>query len=62
MHPDVQSELAGKCPKCNMDLVQSKKEKMKREVMKMYQCPMHSNEVNNKPGKCNKCKMDMKEK
>ncbi len=62
MHPDVQSKLAGKCPKCNMDLVQSKKEKMKMEIMKIYQCPMHTNEVSNRPGKCKKCKMDMNEK
>ena len=59
MHPDVKSELVGKCPKCNMDLAQSKKEKMKNGFMKMYQCPMHSNEVSNRHRKCKKCKMDM---
>ena len=62
MHPDVKSEILGKWTKCKMDLVKSKKEKMKNEIMKMYQCPMHSNEVSNRSGKCKKCKMDMKEK
>jgi hypothetical protein len=62
MHPDVVSDNPGKCPKCNMNLVQSKKEIMKSEVMKLYQCPMHSNEKSDKPGKCKKCNMEMKEK
>ena len=45
-----------------MNLVQSKKEIMKSEVMKLYQCPMHSNEKSDKAGKCKKCNMEMKEK
>ncbi|MFX7849331.1 heavy metal-binding domain-containing protein, partial [Acinetobacter baumannii] len=42
MHPEVTSNEAGKCSKCGMDLTLSPKEKMKREVMKIYSCPMHS--------------------
>ena len=60
MHADVVSGKPGKCPKCSMDLVQSKKEIMKSEVMKLYQCPMHPNEKSDKPGKCKKCNMEMK--
>jgi hypothetical protein len=45
-----------------MDLTLSPKEKMKREVMKIYSCPMHSDVTSNKPGKCSKCGMDLREK
>lgn len=41
MHPEVVSNKAGKCPKCNMNLSLSKKEQMKMEVMKIYTCSMH---------------------
>ena len=40
-----------------MDLQATKKEKMKMEAMKTYSCPMHPDEVMNKPGKCSKCGM-----
>ena len=60
MHADVVSGNPGKCPKCKMNLVQSKKEIMKSEVMKLYQCPMHPNEKSDKPGKCKNCNMEMK--
>ena len=55
MHPSVVSDAAGKCPKCGMDLTLSKKEQMKKEVMKLYTCPMHSEVVSNHPGSCAKC-------
>ncbi len=55
MHPDVVSDKEGKCPKCNMDLTLSKKEQMKKEVMKLYSCPMHPEVVSNHPGTCTKC-------
>jgi len=62
MHTAINSDRPGDCPKCKMKLVQSKKEIMKSEVMKIYQCPMHPNEKSNQPGKCKLCKMEMKEK
>jgi periplasmic mercuric ion binding protein len=62
MHPDVKSDLPGKCSKCGMDLTKSKKEQMKMEVMKTYTCPMHSDITSNSPEKCSKCGMDLKEK
>ena len=55
MHPDIVSDTAGKCPKCGMDLTLSKKEQMKRDVMKLYSCPMHPEVVSNHPGTCAKC-------
>lgn len=62
MHPEVTSSKPGKCPKCNMNLELSKKEQMKREVMKMYTCPMHPNVKADKPGKCPECGMALVER
>ena len=59
MHPEVTSDKPGKCSKCGMDLVKSKKEKMKMEVMKMYSCPMHPEVISDKPGKCTTCGMNL---
>jgi uncharacterized paraquat-inducible protein A len=61
MHPEVTSDKPGKCSKCGMDLIRSKKEQMKMEVMKLYTCPMHPEVTSDKPGKCSKCGMDLKE-
>ncbi len=55
MHPNIVNDVAGKCPKCGMDLTRSKKEQMKRDVMKLYSCPMHAEVVSNRPGTCAKC-------
>lgn len=55
MHPGVTSDKPGKCSKCGMDLTLSKKEQMKRDVMKIYSCSMHSEVVSNSPGKCPRC-------
>lgn len=49
-------------PKCGMDLMRSRKEQMKMEVMKMYTCPMHPDVVSNKPGNCPKYGMKLIEK
>lgn len=59
MHPDVKMDKPGKCPKCGMDLVLSKKEEMKKEVTKTYTCPVHADVVSNKPGKCPQCRKKM---
>ena len=55
MHPEVVSNEPGKCSKCNMDLTLSKKEQIKKEVMKDYTCPMHKEVVSNMAGTCAKC-------
>lgn len=59
MHPDVTSDVPGKCSKCGMDLTKSKKEQMKMEVMKMYSCPMHPDVKSDMPGKCSQCGIDL---
>lgn len=56
MHPEVVSDEAGKCSKCNMDLTLSKKEKMKKDVTNTFTCPMHKEVVSNHKGVCAKCK------
>ena len=58
-HSGVHSKTPGKCPKCNMDLTLSKKEQMKRDVVKNYTCPMHAQVVSDKPGKCPMCNKDL---
>jgi putative DNA topoisomerase len=55
MHADVVSNEQGKCSKCNRDLVMSKKEQMKKEVMRDYAYPMHKEVVSDMAGTCAKC-------
>jgi len=55
MHPEVISDKPGKCPKCGMDLV-------KKKTDKIYTCSMHPEVISDKPGKCPKCGMDLVEK
>ena len=54
MHPEVMQNKAGKCPKCNMDLVKA--------TMPMYTCKMHPKVIKNKSGKCPKCGKDLTKK
>jgi transcription initiation factor IIE alpha subunit len=60
MHPQYVSNVPAKCPVCNDDMLLSKKEQMKMEVVKLYTCPM-DNVMSTQAGKCPKCKMDMVE-
>jgi hypothetical protein len=55
MHPEVITDKPGKCPKCGMNLV-------KKKVDKIYTCAMHPDVVSDKPGKCPKCGMELIEK
>ena len=56
IHPDVVSDKPGKCSKCGMDLVLSKKEQMKLDVTKAtYTCPMHQQVISDKSGNCPYC-------
>ena len=59
MHHDVVSNRPGKCTKCNMDLTLSKKEQMKKDVVKIYTCPMHTEVISNKSGKCPVCNSNL---
>jgi hypothetical protein len=62
MHPDVTSNKPGKCSKCGMALVKTKKNALPADPAKTYVCPMHPDVTSNKPGKCSKCGMALKEK
>jgi Cu(I)/Ag(I) efflux system membrane fusion protein/Cu+-exporting ATPase len=55
MHPDMVSSKPGKCPKCGMDLVLSKKEQMKSADTKNFRCPVHADVFSHDPGKCPQC-------
>jgi transcription initiation factor IIE alpha subunit len=55
MHPDIQMDKAGKCPKCGMELTVSKKEEMKIAVMNNYTCPVHADVTSANSGKCPQC-------
>jgi len=66
MHPEVQSDNPGVCPKCGMALVagdagsQSAAAPDKTETSaapKKYTCPMHPEVQSDKPGACPKCGM-----
>ena len=56
MHPDVQSKVAGKCPKCKMTLV-ARTTSTSDEGF--YTCPMHPDVQTGQPGICPKCKMKL---
>ena len=57
MHPDVQSKVPGKCPKCQMKLVAQKAEATGSDDF--YVCPMHPEVTDNKPGVCPRCNMKL---
>jgi Cu+-exporting ATPase len=55
MHPEVQKERPGVCPKCGMAL--EPKVFAGVETQTEYTCPMHPEIVRDKPGNCPKCGM-----
>ena len=55
MHPEVQQERPGACPKCGMAL--ERKIITGIETQTVYTCPMHPEIVEDKPGNCPKCGM-----
>jgi rubrerythrin len=70
MHPNVMSDKKGECPKCGMDLVESKESVHKTTAKgsqtstatkNKYVCTMDGS-TSDKPGKCPKCGMKMIEK
>ena len=62
MHPEVQSDKPGKCPKCGKKLSMSLKEDMKAQIAKTYTCPMHPEVALTKEGECPKCGKALVEK
>ena len=59
MHPDITSSKAGKCSKCNMDLVSSDSGQTATNGSGKYVCPMHANVTIKDGGKCAKCNSKM---
>lgn len=57
MHPDVQSKVQGKCPKCNLKLAAARA--AARGAEDFYVCPMHPDVIANTPGTCPKCNMKL---
>ncbi len=55
MHPEVQEERPGTCPKCGMAL--ERKNITGAQQRTEYTCPMHPEIVQDKPGNCPKCGM-----
>jgi FtsP/CotA-like multicopper oxidase with cupredoxin domain len=53
MHPDIESEKPGSCPKCGMKLIaQAAREST-------YVCPMHPDVTSDQPERCLKCGMKL---
>jgi Cu+-exporting ATPase len=53
MHPEIEQDQPGDCPKCGMALEASAPPKRKTQ----YTCPMHPEIVRDEPGECPKCGM-----
>ena len=60
MHPEVQSDKPGSCPKCGMALEPARPAAQKQKVI--YTCPMHPEIERDGPGTCPKCGMDLEPK
>jgi len=58
MHPEVQSSIPDKCPKCELKLVvQAPVKKEPERWIEAYTCPMHPEIRTGAAGKCPKCEM-----
>ena len=60
MHPEVEGDKPGDCPKCGMALEPSRPAAQKQKVI--YTCPMHPEVERNGPGTCPKCGMALEPK
>lgn len=66
MHTEEMSSTKGKCGKCGMELVKTKKTKQNTAVKRSqsstetnYVCPMHPKAIGKKGDKCPKCGMNL---
>jgi len=69
MHPEVESHEPGRCPQCNMFLVEKTEtsasgqpQEAKDATAPTYICPMHPEVVSHEPGRCPQCNMFLVEK
>ena len=56
MHPEIEQDEPGACPKCGMDLVM---QPSAISPAALYRCPMHPEIEQDEPGACPKCGMDL---
>lgn len=56
MHPEIQQDQPGDCPKCGMAL-EPTNYSLNSSIQTEYSCPMHPEVVRNEPGDCPKCGM-----
>jgi Cu+-exporting ATPase len=56
MHPEVEQQGPGSCPKCGMAL-EPKTPQASKKKKTQYTCPMHPEIVRDEPGSCPKCGM-----
>ena len=60
MHPEIQEEQSGECPKCGMDLTEQTTETFETVAEStIWICPMHLEIQEDQPGECPKCGMDL---
>ncbi len=57
MHPDVQQDHPGSCPRCGMTLIQSQISDESKSAS--FTCPMHPEVQQDHPGNCPKCGMTL---
>jgi len=55
MHPEVTSQVPGRCPKCGMKLLATQAP----AAPTSYVCPMHPEVTSDQPGRCPKCGMKL---
>jgi Cu+-exporting ATPase len=60
MHPEIQSETPGNCPKCGMKLERTVMNKESQKTT--YYCKVHSDYESQKKGKCPTCGKKLKKK
>lgn len=59
MHPEVQENQPGTCPKCGMTLIEVEEDQPEQGSAKTYTCPMHPEVQESHPGMCPKCGMTL---
>jgi len=53
------NNISGKYIESLQDMALSKKEQFKRDIAKIYTCPVHAEVLSTEPGKCPKCNKDL---
>lgn len=62
MHPEIQSEVPGTCPKCGMKLERTKNAASKESSKTTYYCKSHQDYESAHKGKCPTCGKKLKKR